>query len=244
MSDVPKYLLLVFGIFIVICSAMPGYAEERNASPILWQVSSLALVESGDYHGVVTVDELKKHGSFGIGGFKDLDGELSELNGTVWQIRYDGTVAEPSGDTGVCLADIIDFKPEITYVVNKTEGKDEFLEALNESFPDHDIMYAYRIDGEFSSVTTRSIPPQEEPYPVLSEAVKNQSVFNIRDVSGTISGFWFPEWIQGVNYAGFHPHFITDERDAGGHVLDFTTEDVTVSIQPIYRFTMTLADSR
>ena len=52
--------------------------------------------------------------------------------------------------------------------------------------------YVIRIDGEFRSVKTRSVPPQEKPYPVLSEVTKHQSVFKFENVKGTILGFGVP----------------------------------------------------
>ena len=33
-------------------------------------------------------------------------------------------------------------------------------------------------------------------------------------------GFRFPRYAQGLNVAGYHFHFITEDRSAGGHVLD------------------------
>jgi acetolactate decarboxylase len=40
-------------------------------------------------------------------------------------------------------------------------------------------------------------------------------------VTGSIVGFRFPSYAQGLNVAGYHFHFITDDRSAGGHVLGF-----------------------
>jgi acetolactate decarboxylase len=34
-------------------------------------------------------------------------------------------------------------------------------------------------------------------------------------------GFRFPHYAQGMNVAGYHLHFITADRSAGGHVLGF-----------------------
>ena len=33
-------------------------------------------------------------------------------------------------------------------------------------------------------------------------------------------GFRFPDHARGLNVPGYHFHFITDDRTAGGHVLD------------------------
>jgi acetolactate decarboxylase len=52
------------------------------------------------------------------------------------------------------------------------------------------------------------------------EAVENQPVFELYDVQGSLVGFRFPDYAQGLNVAGYHFHFITRDRRSGGHVLE------------------------
>ena len=39
------------------------------------------------------------------------------------------------------------------------------------------------------------------------------------DVPGTIVGFWSPPYARSINVAGWHLHFLTDDRKGGGHLL-------------------------
>jgi acetolactate decarboxylase len=41
---------------------------------------------------------------------------------------------------------------------------------------------------------------------------------------GTIVGFRIPGYLEGVNVPGYHMHFLTADRRAGGHVLAFRAE--------------------
>ena len=50
--------------------------------------------------------------------------------------------------------------------------------------------------------------------------MENQPVFELYDVQGTLVGFRFPGYAQGLNVAGYHFHFISADRSAGGHVLE------------------------
>jgi acetolactate decarboxylase len=227
-----------------ICSAISVHADEISNSSPLYQVSSFAMLEKGNLSAVITVDDMNTYGDFGVGGFEGLDGELSQIDGKIYQIKSDGTVVEPSGDMGVCFGNTIEFNPQYSFQQNESIKMDDLLEKINVSFPDQNIIYAYRIDGYFPEILVRSLPGQDEPYPTLAEVVENQSVFNLQNENGTISGFWFPQWMQGVNYAGFHPHFITESRNAGGHVMDGTAEKVTISVEPVYEFTMFLQDNK
>ncbi|MCA9810896.1 MAG: acetolactate decarboxylase, partial [Candidatus Dadabacteria bacterium] len=46
----------------------------------------------------------------------------------------------------------------------------------------------------------------------------------------TIAGYWFPEYLSGVNAAGFHFHFLTADEKTGGHVLDCKAGKVRIGI--------------
>ncbi|HNY34573.1 MAG TPA: acetolactate decarboxylase, partial [Methanothrix soehngenii] len=62
----------------------------------------------------------------------------------------------------------------------------------------------------------------------------NQSVFEFANVTGTVVGVWAPEFSKGLNVPGYHLHFITADRKAGGHILDLKVDraDVKVDITP------------
>ena len=72
--------------------------------------------------------------------------------------------------------------------------------------------------------------PQEKPYPPLAEVAKTQPVFHLEDVGGTLAGFRFPDFAHGLNVPGFHLHFLTEDRRAGGHVLNLVLERGEVAI--------------
>ena len=96
-----------------------------------------------------------------------------------------------------------------------------FCARLEELAGGDDSCHAVRADGFFPYVKTRSVPRQRRPYPPLAEVVEHQPTFELRDVSGSLIGFSFPDYAQGLNVAGYHFHFIADDRSAGGHVLRF-----------------------
>lgn len=77
---------------------------------------------------------------------------------------------------------------------------------------------------------TRTAPRQAKPYRPLTEALQEQATVEFKNVTGTIAGFRSPDYAQGISVAGYHLHFITDDRSGGGHVLDLTSEDATLAI--------------
>jgi len=56
---------------------------------------------------------------------------------------------------------------------------------------------------------------------MLMDAAKNQSVYMYADTTGTVVGFYTPVFFKGLNIAGYHLHFLNDDRQNGGHILDF-----------------------
>ena len=99
--------------------------------------------------------------------------------------------------------------------------------------PSEDAIYVIKVSGVYDYAQTRSVPKQTEPYPPLTEAIKNQSIFTLNNVSATAVGFWFPSSMDGVDFAGYHLHLITDDRTAGGHLLDCIIRNATVEIDQI-----------
>ena len=72
---------------------------------------------------------------------------------------------------------------------------------------------------EFDAVHVRAACRTAPGVP-LAVATEHQSEFELGAVAGTMVGFWSPPYASGVEIAGYHLHFVTDDRTAGGHVLD------------------------
>jgi acetolactate decarboxylase len=62
--------------------------------------------------------------------------------------------------------------------------------------------------------------------------VSEQRVFELAGVDGTMLGFRFPEYAEGIEVSGWHLHFISEGRTRGGHVLDCRVETAHVGIDP------------
>ena len=82
----------------------------------------------------------------------------------------------------------------------------------------------------------RMMPKQKPPYTRLIDSRRRQPEETREDIKGTVIGFFTPELFHGIGSAGFHIHFANDDRNFGGHVLDFEVDDVTVEIQNFETF--------
>ncbi|MEW6554887.1 MAG: acetolactate decarboxylase [Actinomycetota bacterium] len=216
--------------------------ETQADRETFYQVSTLGALKSGFYDGVVSYAELGKHGDTGIGTLEGLDGEMIAVDGSFYQIRYDGTVHAIDGSaiTPFAMVTFFDRDREIT----PPAGLDYagLQDLLNANLPSENVFYAIRIEGRFEHVRARSVPAQEKPYPPLSEAIAAQAVFELDDVEGTMVGFWCPSYMGDINAPGYHLHFLTAGQGAGGHVLDLLLGEVRVYLDETPGFLLQLPE--
>src|SRR6476659_2030744 len=91
---------------------------------------------------------------------------------------------------------------------------------------------AVRLDGRFDLVRARSVPRQEPPYRPLTEVVADQRVFELEGVEGTMVGFRFPTYVEGIEGPGYHLHFASADRTRGGHVLGSRSRGLRARLDP------------
>lgn len=196
--------------------------EELHAgqeSHVLFQASTIGALLEGAYDGDLTFAELAEHGDLGLGTLNGLDGEMIALDGGFYRADVDGIVGEIDGAARTPFAVVTRFEPSIDVEVEGPFDHPELLARLDELIPADAATCAIRIDGHFEFVRARSVPRQRPPYRPLTEVVLEQHVFELADVAGTMLGFRFPDYAEGIEVGGYHLHFISDDRKRGGHVL-------------------------
>jgi acetolactate decarboxylase len=96
------------------------------------------------------------------------------------------------------------------------------------------LFSAVRVDGMFSQVRTRTVQRQARPFPPLTEAAKHQAEKVFTNVQGTLAGFRTPTYAQGIGVAGFHFQFLRQDKQAGGHALDYRLRAGKVQICTVH----------
>lgn len=231
-----SFLLLILTVF-----SWAGCSGSQGTDDTLFQVSTINALLDGEYAGTMTFGELKKYGTFGLGTFDALDGEMIGLEGAFYQIKADGVAYPVSDSMTTPFAVVTVFEADQTLSSPDSMDYEGLQRYLDELIPDQNIFYAIKITGTFPYIKTRSVPRQEEPYPLLVEVVKEQTTFEFHDIEGTIVGFRCPDTVKGVNVPGYHLHFITADRKAGGHLLACQLQDATIAIDYTSEFYMVLS---
>lgn len=206
----------------------------------VFQFSTLPALSLGLYDGGFTFGELLKHGDFGVGTFDALDGEAVILNGKAWRVRSDGVVSRVDKKETLPFAAVTRFAPDQNLKVAQPTEYSALREIISGKLPTANVSYAIKIHGTFARIKVRSVPKQSKPYRALAEVVKTQSVWEWKNLQGTLVGFRFPAYLSGVNLADYHFHFLADDKTRGGHLLDCQLQNGAIEIQTLRGFEMQL----
>jgi acetolactate decarboxylase len=207
-------------------------ATEGNAGDpeVVYQTSTMSALLDGIYDGEVTIGELLTHGDFGLGTFNHLDGEMVVLDGTCYHLRADGSATIASDEDKTPFAAVLWFHPDQAIDVTDSLDQARLFRLIDGALPSPNLTSAVRITGAFDKVRTRTVMAQQPPYPPLTEATAHEPITDLEHVTGTLAGFRTPDYEEGISVAGYHLHFLTEDRRHGGHTLDFTLERGGVTI--------------
>lgn len=206
----------------------------------VFQASTINALLEGVLDGETTFAELARHGDFGLGTFNALDGEMTALDGVFFQTTSDGRVLPVNPGMKTPFAVMTFFDPTVSIEVESEMDLPGLTKSVDDAMPSGNIFYAIRVDGHFDQITVRSVPRQTRPYPSLEKVVEHQPIFNHQGIEGSIVGFRFPDYTQGLNVPGYHLHFISKDRTAGGHVTRFSTRRARVEIDVTSQFQVSL----
>jgi len=184
----------------------------------LYQVSTAAALVEGIYQGAVRIGTLRERGDFGLGTFESLDGEMAVVDGHFFQVRSDGSVQEAGDDVLSPFAVITRFSPVTRLDLELCPDLAHLVAQCDRLRDSDNVFYAIRVDGRFDYVHTRAMRRTEEGVPLV-QAAEAQPEFEFRDITGTLMGFWTPEYAKALNVPGYHLHFLSADRTQGGHLL-------------------------
>ena len=224
----------------VVTAALAQYLERPIHT--VFQVSTSGALVAGVYDREVSVQTVLEHGNFGLGTFANLDGEMVVVDGHVYQVRGTGRVTEASRDAGAPFAVVTWFKPDTEVSISSVASSRDLEARCDEARHSGNIFYALRLDGRFKRVRTRAVnPPQLGTR--LVEAAKAQSEFNFTNVDGTLVGLWSPGFASAFSVAGYHFHFLSADRQHGGHLLDIQADTLQLKVEALTSFHLALPES-
>lgn len=89
---------------------------------------------------------------------------------------------------------------------------------------------------------TRAVNPPQ-PGTRLVDAAKAQSEFTFTHIYGSLVGLWSPGFASAFSVAGYHFHFLSADRQHGGHLLELEAETLQLKIEALTNFHLALPES-
>ncbi|MGO1296704.1 MAG: acetolactate decarboxylase [Vibrio sp.] len=201
----------------------------------IYQTSLMSALIAGIYEGTTSIAQLLEHGDFGLGTFDQLDGELIAFDKDVYQLKSDGSANPADMEQKTPFAVMTFFKADIELPITSAMTRSEVHEIIDKMVPSDNIFCAVRIDGVFDFVRTRTVPKQNRPYRPMIDVVEAQPTFKFNQRHGVVAGFRSPQYTTGINVPGYHEHFITDDRQGGGHIQDYRISSGFLQIGKVSR---------
>lgn len=214
----------------------------------IYQFSLISALMSGlaSPSSSLPVSQLLTRGTFGVGTFASMDGEMVILDSVPYQFHADGTTHAASPSQLVPFAMVSHFEPDpkLSKMVN-LESKKALQERIEEMVPGaKNAFVLFKVKGTFDRIKIRAIHRQSYSGQPLSELTEKQMIKEFHGVKGTIVGVRSPGWSHGVSVVGVHAHFIDEERKSGGHILELESEgEVGVEVAVCRRFHLELPES-
>ena len=212
-----------------------------------YQLSTLQALALGYSKSVITVGELLKHGDLGLGTFEDVDGEMIVLDGKCYRALHNGDVVPAERQRGVPFAAVCRFRSQRLEECGKMETIEQLKEWLTLRVEEDfglNSMYAVRIDGEFEKVDARSEYGTKAHHVTLKDALSvSQKAFVFENVKGSLVCVYYPDYMDGINAAGWHLHFLSEDKAHGGHVFDISMAQGTAAFCRITRVEIQIPDS-
>jgi acetolactate decarboxylase len=229
------FLCLAFSFFTSTAQ------KDKNTS--IYQYATINALMEGGFDGDITLVALQKKGTFGIGTFNELDGEMIGFDNHFYQIKSDGKAYAVASSQKTPFAVVTNFSKDKTVTISQIVNLKKLYTLLDSLSPNKNLYVGYKIKVKCQTLKTRSVSKQVKPYPLMIDAVKKQSVFALETISGTLVGFRFPEYMKGLNVPGYHFHFLSDDTKSGGHVLDLSGSNLEIEIDYMADFELHIPDN-
>lgn len=210
----------------------------------MYQISTLNALLLGYTRKVVAVRDLLANGDTGLGTFENVDGEMIVVDGHCYRASDNGTVTETPPDCGVPFASVSFLKGSKKFETGTVESINALKNLMDLKIEEGfglNSMHMVRIDGFFEKVDARSENGLKSQHVELKDILDlNQKSFTFSNIPGTLVCLYYPDYMAGINAAGWHFHFISDDRSKGGHVFNIIIKNGTAILDKISKIEMQL----
>jgi len=162
------------------------------------------------------------------------------LDGIPYRIRENGEITVGQDNDEIVYADAAFFKKKEAFTIAENIHFKDLPLLLDQKKKTPHYFYIYKAHGTFKHIKLGGVPKVKRPFKDgLDVLIPNRPVFEAENISGTLVGFYCPDYIGNINAKGHHFHFISDDKKWGGHVMDFESSkplNVQFDVKTKYQF--------
>ena len=193
----------------------------------------------GLYDGNYPYHLLKQHGNFGLGAPDKLDGELVVFQGKIYQTQSTGNTFVVDDRQLTPFAMVHFFQPDRKITIGSAMSKESLFHYLDSTLTNVNGLYAIHVSGKFSYIKTRAFPPvKAHEHTPLASMLPLQHFFEFSNVKGDLIGYRLPSFMDNTNISGYHFHFLSANKNAGGHIIDVKADSITIEIDRLDSYTI------
>ncbi|THV62507.1 MULTISPECIES: acetolactate decarboxylase [Chryseobacterium] len=216
----------------IVVTALFAFLKAQQPVDKIFHYSSMDAMRNGVYTGDLTVQDLKKKGDFGLGTYNLLDGELIALDGNVYRIASDGSVEIADNKRLVPFGSFTFFKKDHLITLENIQTTDMLMKKLLEVLPSSNRFYAVKIETTFMNVTLGGAEKvHEKDTTGIAVLMKTRPLYKKQNIKGTLTGFYNPSYIGGLDLSPFHFHFLSEDKRVGGHLMEGTFDSAKITVQ-------------
>jgi len=226
-------LTLAIVTLLLLASAHHAAAAPAAVPHVLVQSSTIEALAAGNFEGVLPLATLKGYGDFGLGSVGDLDGEITMLDGVCYHTDADGKVTIAENTLKMAFAEATFLQPATAVAIPAPLDHAAVLAWLDRTLPSPNYFYAIRIEGEFTDLVLWSGRKLQQTHADIASVLSGEKTTNVPRQRGTIIGFYAPSYAKGINLPGYHFHFLSEDKQLGGHLRDFHVANAAACLEMI-----------
>lgn len=216
-----KLLALALSLY-----AFQSLSAQESAMDAVYQLAPWKAVHAGLYQGFATCGEILRRGDLGFVILESLEGEGIILDGKTYGFAAGGEVVPVAATNPVCFAVVKVFDANQSGIRAEEMDLSDLMKLFDTMLQTRNLPVAVKLEGDFATVKIASVPKQSMPYPPWPQAMEQQQVQSLTNVTGTVTGFRFPEYLGETSPAGYRFYFIRRDRKVGGRVLNLRVRNI------------------
>lgn len=208
-------------------------------SSTLFQVGTILSFLSNTQNSLSMKDILSQ-GNYGLGTFKNINGELIVWDGKAYRIDGSGRLTLAKTSKHSHFAWVCPWHTTSSIHVGSADNFKAITQIIDTHRADNNQIYMFKFTCLASTLEFRSeCKLKQSSLSTTQQLAKNTHKFHLTDNQCHIIGCYFPNYLKEINISGYHIHALSPDQLTGGHVFDLSIpQKFTIELCKINQFNL------